>query len=83
MCLNEYSLYLCFAVKFGPEAEILDPCIVYSNFWKGTVCRTKTELNVGNKAKLYRNNKVRQQRRALHQMYLFIETLRLAFTANG
>ena len=25
--LNEGSLYLCLAIKFGPEVEILDPCI--------------------------------------------------------
>lgn len=39
--LNECSLHLCFAVKFGPEAAILDPCIKLSHTrWglEGVVC---------------------------------------------
>ena len=36
--LNEGSLNLCLAVKFGPEAEILDPCInpqlIEEKVWK-------------------------------------------------
>ncbi len=32
--LNECSLYLCLAVKFGPEAEILDPWIPLLFKWR-------------------------------------------------
>ena len=49
--LNECSLYLCLAVKFVPEVEILDPCIVNIH-----TCNEKKSLKKRLKKKVEKEN---------------------------